>query len=236
MNNYCTSKRLSVLLPAYNEAKSLEKTIIEFSKILDRITEFYELIIIDDGSTDNTMEIVSYLSSLNNKVKGVHYKINKGMGYAIKKGFAVAQYEWLLYVDADNQIRLNSLKDILPMLEQTDIAIGYRVNRADTFIRIQMSYFYNKFISLFINFKIKDLNCGFKLFHKDVLKTISLTSNQFFFSTELLIKAHNNSVKIKEFPIKHFARLHGKSAVSLRTIMMTLQDILLISLNAKKLR
>jgi len=226
--------RLSVLLPAYNEAENLEQLVIESLSVLDEIIQCYELIIINDGSSDNTLETALSLSANNNHVKVVNHEKNNGMGHAIKQGCAAAQYEWLLYIDADNQIKLKTIKNCFPMLEHADMVIGYRINRKDTRWRRSISHLYNKFISLFINLPIRDINCGFKLFHKDILKNISLPSRGFFLSTELALKAHSQGIQIKEFPIEHFPRLRGKSSVSFHSIILALKDILLYSFDIIK--
>lgn len=129
--------KLSVFFPAYNEGANIEKTVrqaLAVARDLSEISEF-EIIIVDDGSTDRTGEIADRLAADITEVRTVHHKPNRGYGGALKTGFANARFEWVCFTDSDGQFDFSEIKKFLAKKDEADLVLGYRLSRADSFLR-----------------------------------------------------------------------------------------------------
>jgi glycosyltransferase involved in cell wall biosynthesis len=209
---------LSVCIPIYNEADNIKKLLDSILNIIDDITFSYEIILVNDGSCDNTSDQINeYLSVLpNNNILVINHSKNRGYGAAVKTGFEASSKEYIFLIDGDNQFDLSDLHKNLNLLddESNSIYIGYRKCRADNKYRIINANLYNIIIKMLLPFPpIKDIDCAFKLFPRDAIKGIlPLISNGAIISAELIYKIHNNGYKIIEFEVNHYKRLFGESS------------------------
>jgi glycosyltransferase involved in cell wall biosynthesis len=215
----------SVLLPAYNEAENIVRLMEEAIPLLKQLERPHEVIIIDDGSTDGTLDSAKQLAEEYQGIKVLHERKNRGMGFALRQGITSAQYDFLVYVDADNQIKLDSLRDALAVLQPGEMAAGYRLRRREGFFRRGVSFFYSRAVSFIFGLGVRDVNCGFKCFSRSLVAGVPLCSDGFFFSAELLIRAKRRGIKIREFPVSHYKREYGRSSVSILSLFATLRDI-----------
>lgn len=205
---------LSVFFPLYNEEKNVEELIISSSKIIPNLAEKYEIILIDDGSTDGTKKLAEKSANSYPQVKVISQE-NKGYGGALKRGFLESKYQWIFYSDGDLQFDLKELENFIKYTNDYDLIIGYRKKRAEGFKRTVITKLLKIWNKIFFNFplSIKDIDCAFKLIKKESLKKLEpIMTDGGLVSTEILIKAIKNNLKIKQLPVQHFLRKHGKSS------------------------
>jgi glycosyltransferase involved in cell wall biosynthesis len=203
---------LSVFFPCYNEADNLGLLIKQALEVFPIYAEKFELIIINDGSKDNTGQVADRLAAANSNIR-VHHQDNLGYGGAVKAGLAACKYDWIFFTDSDLQFDLNELSSFVEQSLQADFLIGFRKKRADGWRRTLNARLLKLWDFLFLGlpFFIKDINCAFKLMRKDaVQKCLPLRSNGAMVSTELLIKAYRTRARFVQIGVSHFPRIHGE--------------------------
>ena len=201
--------KVSVILPAYNEADTLEAAVTKITEALDEYTEAYEIIIAEDGSTDGTDKKAAALSEKLPVVKHLHSKKRLGRGRALKNAFQESSGEILVYMDVDLATDLRQLKELINSVEKEgyNFATGSRmlresnVERSDT--RHIASKTYNFMVRAVLGSKIKDHQCGFKAFQRESLMQLldEVGASHWFWDTELLVRAYLKGYKIKEIPV-----------------------------------
>ena len=137
-------KEISAFFPAYEEEENIEKTILCAEKILEKVADKYEIVIIDDGSKDKTGEIVTKLASRNDRIKLVTHKENKGYGHSLRSGFKNTKYEWITFADSDGQFDFSELPNFISTQKDTgaDLVVGYYKDRKVSKIRKLNSFFW----------------------------------------------------------------------------------------------
>lgn len=219
------SCRLSIVLPALNEEASLESTIRSCMQFLHAQKIPAEIIIVDDGSTDQTGAIADALARECPDVHVLHHPANQGYGVALRTGFEAAQGEAVLFMDADGQFDITDLTTMLKELETCDIVSGARLQRSDTVLRLVASRSYNAISRCILPITTVDVNCAFKLMRRDILTGLYLRSRGFGLAAELIAKAEHRRLRIKVFPVRHHPRLGGRSTVSMRSIFPALREL-----------
>lgn len=209
MDNNCA---LSVILPAYNEEGNLENVIKTTNNFLlgQKIFKEYEIIVVDDGSRDNSGRILKKLAGEIDCLKAVTHSVNLGYGKAIMSGVNNSKYSLLLFMDADGQFKIDSINEMMNHVSIYDIIAGYRRDRRDPLYRTVLGKINTFLVFLLFGLKFKDINCGFKILKREVT-LFSYKSNGGLFYTEFLLKAKNKDFKIMEIPVEHFPRLKGKA-------------------------
>lgn len=205
-------KGISFFFPAFNDQGTVERTVFDAISVLKELTDKYEIIIVDDGSTDQTGKVAEEMAAKFSEVRVIHHPYNIGYGAALKSGFRTSKYELIFYTDGDHQYDPSELKKLIPLINEADIVSGYKIKRADPPIRIFAGFLYNLAIRIFLGLNIKDIDTAFKLIKKEVLESINLKLNGGFLCAELLYKAIANGYKIKQVPVSHFPRTYGRSS------------------------
>ena len=221
---------LSIFFPCYNDGQTIGSLVIEADKTAQELTNDYEIIVIDDGSTDNSQEVLRELSSKYRCLRIISHNTNKGYGGALKSGFANAIKNLIFYTDGDGQYDVRELKILYKaMLEETDIVNGYKIERNDPFYRIIIGKIYLFLTRLLFNFKIRDVDCDFRLIRKEALRGIDLIHNSGVICLELVKKMENKNCLFAEAPIHHYFRTHGKSQFfNFRRLFKTGVEILVL--------
>ena len=205
--------RLSYFFPAYNEEANLEGLVNEALEALPRIAQTYEIIAVNDGSRDRTGEIAERLAAAHpGVVRVVHHATSRGYGGALRSGFEAARYELLVFTDGDRQFRvadLARLTDRLAGADRPDVVVGYRIARADPFVRVLYARGYKLANRLLFGLRVRDVDCAAKLFRRAALDGIRVESGGAFFSAELLIKLRQQGRSIVEVGIPHYPRTAG---------------------------
>jgi len=223
------NKSLSIVIPAYNEEENIVKVVEDSLDFLKNNFNDYEVIIVDDGSTDATSDLLDKLEENNKKhIRVFHHRPNKGYGAALNTGLFNARCDLVFYTDSDNQFDITQIKDFMPLLDEYDIAVGYRHMRKDARYRLLVSKCYNKFVSFIFGIKVRDVNCSFKLFKNQALKKLCIETKLFFIDAELMARAYKKNLKITERPVKHFYRDLGSTKVNIGHVFTTLGEVLYV--------
>lgn len=202
---------LSVFFPAYNEEKNIGKTVETALKILPQIATDFEIIVVNDGSTDETGEVVKKIISKNPKVRLISHPKNLGYGAALATGFYSAKFPQIAFTDSDGQFDFSEIKKFLEKIDKADLVIGHRIKRAEGLARKLNAQSWRFLNFLLFGLKVKDIDCGFKLIKKKVLEKIpKLESNGATISVELLVKTKKAGFKIVEVPVNHYPRKVGR--------------------------
>lgn len=205
------SESLTVLLPMYNEEENVEKIISKLDVILKSIFKEYTLLIVESASEDRTAEIVDDLAKRYKAVDVIHQSKRKGLGNAIKEGFAHCNTDMLLYMDADGPFDLEILRKIFPLDKETKVLIGVRKGVRESFKRRFFSWGYNGLINLLFGLNVKDINFSFKLLRREVRDKLNLISDRWFIDAELLCEIKRAGYKMKEIEIPYLIRAEGQS-------------------------
>jgi glycosyltransferase involved in cell wall biosynthesis len=203
---------LSVFFPAYNEAGNIEEVIKQALFILPKIANKFEILIINDGSTDSTLQISKRLAKKFQSVRVISQE-NKGYGGALKKGFKEARFEWVFFTDSDLQFDISEITKFVKHVDSNDLIIGFRLERAEGWKRHLLASALKFWNRLMLGFprEINDIDCAFKLIHKKVLSEVEpLFSDGAMVSTELLLKAYRANFRFAQVGVKHYQRFIGK--------------------------
>jgi glycosyltransferase involved in cell wall biosynthesis len=218
---------ISVVLPALNEAANIEQTVQAVVTYMSDRAIDYEVIVVNDGSTDATGEIVKDLAQINPRLQVITHSQNLGYGSALRSGFDLVVGDYIFLMDSDRQFDISDLDRFLPHIvsnqnsNQDLILIGYRQKRADPMVRSLNAWAYHLFIKILFGLHVKDMDCAFKLFPRCAYLAVEpIKSNGALFSGELLIKWQLAGFKKIEIPVRHFPRQFGvQTGASLRVIL-----------------
>lgn len=233
MNN--NKKEISIVIPAYDEAENLSFLHKEITETMIGITDNYEIIVIDDGSNDNTEKVLEDIFNSDCKhIIGIHFKANFGKASALKAGFREAQGEIIITMDADLQDDPKEIpKFIAKINEGYDLVSGWKQNRKDSFIKNTSSRLFNCTTSLFSKVKLHDFNSGYKAYKSDAAKSIDLYGELHRY---IPVIAHNQGYKISEIPIHHRKRKYGKSKYGPIRFLNGFLDLLTVMVLTKYFR
>lgn len=217
---------LSVVLPAHNEEGNISNTVADCVAYLTAAVPDYEVIVVNDGSKDRTREIVEGLGRQNPKVVLVNHDVNRGYGSALRSGFDKASLEYIFFMDSDGQFDIKDLDKLIPFADAGRAVIGYRENRADSFIRSLNAWMYGLYIRLVFGLGVRDMDCAFKIFPSEAYRKVRpIKSDGALFSAEFLIKLKKAGYTFKEVPVMHFPRQFGsQSGANLKVILKMFRE------------
>ncbi len=217
---------LSAFFPAYNEEGNIAKTVRQALEVLSAYADPFEVIVVDDGSTDRTAEVVRAIAALDPRVRLVQHGRNRGYGAALRTGFAAARYDWVFFSDADLQFDLKDLARLLAHLDHADLIVGYRIRRQDPLHRRLISRVWNWLVRWGFGIRVRDVDCAFKLVRRELVQRLPLRSEGAFLSTELLCRAAATGARIVEVGVPHYPRRWGKQGgASFRVILRALVEL-----------
>ena len=202
---------LSIVLPCKDEAGNVERAIDEATRAAQRVADAHEILIVDDGSRDATWALAAARASADPRVRVLVHPENRGYGAALRTGFAAARMEWVFLTDADLQFDLDELDSVLALAPACDLVAGYRISRADPLHRRLNAAAWNLLVRRYFDLAVRDVDCAFKLIHRDVLERILLTADGAMVSTELLVRARAAGAEIAELGVTHRPRVAGRS-------------------------
>lgn len=201
---------ISVFFPCYNEQENVGRTVERALAVLKKLETDYELIIVNDGSSDKTGEIADEIADRNNRIKVVHHQRNLGYGAALQSGFKTSTKELVFYTDGDGQFDIEEMPALLPLMENFDIISCYRLNRQDNIIRKINGWCWTKLVCLLFGMKIRDIDCGFKLYRREIFDNIKLSSTGALIDTEILARAVRKGYRITQKGVHHYPRAAGE--------------------------
>lgn len=214
---------LSFVVPAYNEEESLLNFYKELSKVAPTLSNEYEIVFVDDGSKDSTLNILKGLEKKDKRVKVYSFQRNQGKAEALTQGFQKARGEWIVTLDADLQDKPQEIKKLLQKSKEGwDMVGGWRKDRKDSAAKKVFSKFFNFTVRLFWSFHFHDMNGGLKLYRSNAAKTLRLYGGMHRFIPLLL---HDSGFRVTEVPIAHDIRKFGKSKYSASKVIKEMPDM-----------
>ena len=217
---------LSVFFPCYNEQDNVERTTNQAVEVLEKLGIDYEVIIVNDGSRDKTAEIADRLANMNPKIKVVNHPTNLGYGAALQSGFRTASKELVFYTDGDGQFDINEMPGLLDLIAQYDIVSCYRLNRQDNLIRKINGWCWTKLVCLLFWMNIRDIDCAFKLFKREIFDNIEMTSSGALIDTEILARAIRKGYTVTQRGVHHYPRTAGsQTGANIKVILRAFKEL-----------
>ncbi|HXI13527.1 MAG TPA: glycosyltransferase family 2 protein [Thermoanaerobaculia bacterium] len=214
---------ISLVIPMFNEEANIEHALGFAVEGLATYSEDYEIIVVDDASTDRSSMLVDQAAAANRRIRVIRNDYNQKLGSSLRAGFAAASKDLVLYMDADLPFDPDVLGRAIRALYVTraDIISGYRLDRtSEGFKRTVYSYFYNFLIGILFGWPHRDINFSFKLFRREVLQSIELKSEGSLIDAELIVKAKNLGFTIQQLGLDYFPRTHGNSTLSSPAVIL----------------
>jgi glycosyltransferase involved in cell wall biosynthesis len=217
---------ISVFFPAYNDAKSIGKLVSDALEILPQLTDDFEIIVVNDGSTDETGEVLRRLAERHEAVRVVEHETNLGYGGALQSGFRAASKDLIFYTDGDGQYDVRELPKIYALLdEKTDVVNGYKLERGDKMNRKVVGGFYNRLAHLMFSLPVRDIDCDFRLIRREFSEKIALSSTSGSICVELVYKLKRAGARFRETGVNHYERPFGRSQFfTVKRVSKTLLD------------
>jgi dolichol-phosphate mannosyltransferase len=216
---------LSLVMPAYNEADNIERA-VRSAAAAGELAGTYEVVVVDDGSRDATPQRLEALAAeMGPRLRVIRHEGNRGYGAALRNGFQAAQGELVFYTDSDNQFDLTEIGAFLPLMREWDAVLGYRIDRKDARRRLVTSFVFNRISRALLDIPVRDVNCSFKLFRRDVLRALDLRADDFFIDTEMVVRLHRAGFKFVERGVTHLPRFAGRSTVRLSDVPKALRAV-----------
>ena len=204
---------ISVFFPAFNDAPSLPGLLARTFQTLSRIATNYEVIVVNDGSSDGTAQVLEELRQTYHPfLRVVTHDVNQGYGAALRSGFAAATKEFIFYTDGDSQYDPAELENLVAkMTPETGLVNGYKIERNDPWHRIAIGWLYNRFARWLFRIRLRDIDCDFRLIRRSSLRPEELRSTGGTICVELVRTLELSGDKVAEVPVHHYARQHGRS-------------------------
>ena len=202
-------KSLSVVFPAFNEAANIRAVVEDAYQTLPKLASVFEIIVVNDGSKDNTGEICDELAEQFSNVRVVHHPRNRGYGAALKSGIKLARHDLIFFTDADGQFDLNEVAALIDESDNYDIVAGYRARRQDPPHRLLFAWGWNVLVRFVLGIRIRDIDCAFKVFNRRVFDKVQINSVGAMVNTEIFAQVFRFGMTVKEVRVTHYPRRHG---------------------------
>jgi glycosyltransferase involved in cell wall biosynthesis len=217
---------ISVFFPCYNEQENVADTVGKAVDVFKRLGFDYEIIIVNDGSRDDTAKIADGLAAENECIKVVHHPQNLGYGAALQSGFRAATKELVFYTDGDGQFDIEELPPLLPLMAQFDIVSCFRINRRDNLIRKINAWCWTKLVCILFSMNIRDIDCAFKLYKRKIFDEIMMKSTGALIDAEILARAINKGYTVTQRPVHHYPRTAGQqTGAKLKVILRAFKEL-----------
>jgi len=203
---------ISAFFPAYNDVGSIGKIIHTMAWLLPKLTDRYEIVVVDDGSTDGTGDLLRTLAAEYPFLKAIHHGVNRGYGAALITGFANCSKDLIFYTDGDGQYDVEELPRLLAVFgEEVDLVNGYKISRSDPRHRVVAGRVYQHLMRLLFRLRVRDVDCDFRLFRRSLLADCPLTYDSGVICVEMMKKFQSRGCRTIEVPVHHYHRYQGRS-------------------------
>lgn len=217
---------ITVFFPCYNEQENVAKVAQQAIEVLEGLQADYEVIIVNDGSADQTGPVADQIAARHPRVRVVHHLRNLGYGAALQSGFRAATKDLVFHTDGDGQFDLAELPPLLPLMQDYDIVCGYRMNRQDNFVRRMNGRLWTKMTCLLFSLRLRDIDCAFKLYKRAIFNDLKMESTGALISTEVLARAARKGYRITERGVHHYPRTAGKqTGGNLKVILRAFREL-----------
>lgn len=216
MDEYPTPQKrissLSAVFPAYNDAGTIPSMVLTALIALRQVTDDYEVIVTNDGSDDHTALVLNAMVERCPELRIIQHPHNRGYGATLRTGFSAATKEWVFYTDGDAQYNPLELVNLVDALrEGVDVVNGYKISRNDPLNRKVIGRFYHHFVKMAFGFKLKDVDCDFRLIRRSIFDNIELESETGTICLEMVKKFQDAGYRFVEVPVSHYHRQYGQS-------------------------
>jgi glycosyltransferase involved in cell wall biosynthesis len=203
---------VTAFFPAFNDAATIPSMVISAVLTLQRVTDDYEVVVVNDGSQDHTGEMLEEMRRLYPRVRIVTHPQNRGYGAALRSGFSAAQKEWIFYTDGDAQYDPRELVELVgAVTPETDVVNGYKIERSDPLHRIIIGRLYHHLVRFLFGFRLQDVDCDYRLMKRAIFEKVTLHSTSGAICLEMVKKMQDFGYRFAEVPVHHYHRAHGKS-------------------------
>lgn len=200
---------LSLVLPAHNEEANIRYVVADALQTLPRFTNTFEIVVVNDGSRDKTGAIIEELAAGNQHVIPVHHQQNQGYGGALRSGFAVTTGDHVMFMDADRQFDIDDLALLSPFVARYDVVAGIRRERNDPLIRRLNAEVFNVVVRILFGVHLRDIDCAFKIFRGDLLRSLTLNAPGALINTEMQAKLRRKGATVQQVAVHHYPRVAG---------------------------
>jgi glycosyltransferase involved in cell wall biosynthesis len=201
---------LTIVLPCLDEAENLPEAVRAATDAAERCAVEHEIIVVDDGSTDETVAVAGRLAAVDPRIRLVVHAENRGYGAALRSGIAAARLPWVLLIDADLQYDVGELADFLPPAATADLVVGWRIVPQGPVGSRAGSALWNRFVGLVLDVPVRDVDCAFRLVRRELLQRLQLRAGGALVGAELLVKSRAAGARMSETPVHHRARTAGR--------------------------
>jgi glycosyltransferase involved in cell wall biosynthesis len=220
-----TLSSLSIVLPCLDEGPNVVAAVAEAQRAAERFAERHEIVVVDDGSADDTRALAAALAARDPRVVVVAHDVNRGYGAAVRSGIEASSGDWVLLTDGDLQFDLSELGCFLPLTRDCELVAGYRLDRADPLARRLAAHAWNLLMRRSFGVGVRDVDCAFKLARGPALRALPLASDGAMISTELLVRAGMAGWRVVETGVHHRPRAAGEpSGGDLRVIARAFRE------------
>ncbi|HXC36830.1 MAG TPA: glycosyltransferase family 2 protein [Candidatus Acidoferrales bacterium] len=216
---------ISVFFPFHNEQENVRQVYDSACRVLKTIGLDYEIILVDDGSTDETPRIVDAIAAADPRVKVVHHPAKSGYGAALQSGFRTATKGLVFYTDGDGQFDLNELPPLVPLMKEYDIVTCYRINRQENLRRRANAWLWTWLMCTLFGLKIRDMNGAFKLYKRRIFDVIKMESKGSLLNSEILARAKRKGFTMIQVGVHHYPRAAGKAGPKTKVIFKAFWEL-----------
>ncbi len=212
--------QLSLVFPAFDEAQNLGPLLDRALEIAAGLATDFEIIVVDDGSRDGSAQVVAGRAASHSAIRLIRHADNRGYGAALRAGLREARGELVFFSDADLQFDLGELALLLDHTSEFDVVAGYRAPRRDPWPRHAIALGWGFAVRLLFRLHVRDIDCAFKVFRRHVLEAMPLASLGAFVNTEILVRATSAGFRIRQVPVTHHPRQHGRQSGANPRVML----------------
>jgi glycosyltransferase involved in cell wall biosynthesis len=219
---------ISAFFPAYNDAGTIATMVVLADRTLRKLTNDYEVIVVNDGSADHTTQVLSELEAVYPRLRVVHHIKNMGYGSALRTGLSSATRELIFYTDGDAQYDVRELEQLLPLMtDEIDIVNGYKISRSDPLHRVIIGKIYCWLVKAAFGIRIKDVDCDFRLIRRVSYNRVRLLSTSGTICVEMIKAFQDAGFRFAQCPVTHYHRAYGKSQFfNFSRLFRTLKDLI----------
>ncbi len=218
---------ISAFFPCYNDDATIASMVNAAVKTIEEVGADGEVIVINDGSTDGSQEVLEELSDSQPWLRIVVHEHNRGYGGALLSGFAAATKQWVFYTDGDAQFDPTELASLVDAAgPDVDVVQGYKIRRADNVFRRNIGRVYHRFVAIMFGLEIRDTDCDFRLIRRSLLDRVRLVHSTGVICVEMIRKFQDAGARFVEVPVHHYPRTHGKSQFfRVASVLRSLRDL-----------
>ena len=203
---------ITAFFPAYNDAKTIGLLVEQVNGALRELTDRYEIVVVNDGSRDDTAAVLEALKPAYPNLRVIHHPQNRDYGGALRSGFGAATGDLVFYTDGDGQYDPREIRLLMDaMTPEIDVVQGYKRKRHDPLLRIVLGKAYRQAVKRLFSLRVRDIDCDFRLIRRSALSQVDLTVNSGAICVELIRKLQDQGARFLEVPVHHFERAHGSS-------------------------